>query len=104
MAVEAFKKEITDCRREMDVMNIENKTLEDKNRRMAEEHSGTMQMLSSANLALQEQMGEQLRNYTTSMRQIEDDAATKLGDLHNAIKNKNTENEILNAQIKLKNG
>jgi len=38
------------------------------------------------------------------MRQIEDDAKIKMDDLHSAILNKNTENEILNSQIKLKNG
>ncbi len=32
-----------------------------------------------------------LRNYTTSMKQIEDDAKAKLDDLHSAIQNKNTE-------------
>jgi hypothetical protein len=38
------------------------------------------------------------------MKQIEDDAKSKLDDLHTAIKNKNNETEILNAQINLKNG
>ena len=37
------------------------------------------------------------------MRQIEDDAKTKLEDLHTAVLNKNTEFEILNAQLRLKN-
>lgn len=30
-----------------------------------------------------------LQNYTTSMKQIEDDAKTKLDDLHSAVSNKN---------------
>ena len=38
------------------------------------------------------------------MKQIEDDAKTKLDDLHTAIQAKNTQFEILNAQITLKNG
>jgi hypothetical protein len=38
------------------------------------------------------------------MKQIEDDAKAKLDDLHTAIQNKNTETEILQAQIALKNG
>lgn len=46
----------------------------------------------------------QLKNYTTSMKQIEDDAKHKLDDLHTAILNKNTQTEILQAQLSLKNG
>jgi len=38
------------------------------------------------------------------MKQIEDDAKSKLDDLHTAIINKNSETDILNAQIALKNG
>lgn len=38
------------------------------------------------------------------MKQIEDDAKTKLDDLHAAMQTKNNESEILNAQITLKNG
>jgi hypothetical protein len=38
------------------------------------------------------------------MKQIEDDAKSKLDDLHKAITNKNSETDILNAQINLKNG
>lgn len=37
------------------------------------------------------------------MRHIEDEAKNKLEDLHNAIMNKNTQFEILTAQINLKN-
>lgn len=37
------------------------------------------------------------------MKQIEDDAKTKLDDLHAAIQSKNNESEILSAQITLKN-
>lgn len=46
---------------------------------------------------------EEVRNLTTSMRIIEEEAEIKLKDLHDAILNKNTEFEIMNKQIELKN-
>ena len=64
----------------------------------------SVQMLSQRILMMEGERDENLRNYTTSMKQIEDEAKTKLDDLHTAIQSKNTEFEILQAQIKLKNG
>lgn len=61
-------------------------------------------MFSQKVLGMEKDQAESLRNYTTSMKQIEDDAKTKLDDLHTAIQSKNSENEILNAQLTLKNG
>ena len=63
-----------------------------------------MNMLSQKILSMEAERDQNLKNYTTSMKQIEDDAKTKLDDLHTAIQSKSTENEILNAQITLKNG
>lgn len=68
------------------------------------EHQHSVQMLSQRNLEKDAERQKDLENYTTSMRQIEDDAKIKMDDLHSAILSKNTENEILNSQIKLKNG
>ena len=61
-------------------------------------------MLSQKIIGLEKLKDEDLKNYTTSMRNIEDDAKHKLDDLHTAILNKNTQFEILNAQLTLKNG
>lgn len=61
-------------------------------------------MLSQKIIGMEAERDQSLKNYTTSMKQIEDDAKTKLDDLHSAIKNKNHESEILNAQLSLKNG
>jgi len=47
-------------------------------------------MLSQKILGLEGERDQNLRNYTTSMKQIEDDAKTKLDDLHKAIQAKNT--------------
>ena len=63
-----------------------------------------MQMLSQKILAMEMEKDQDLRNYTTSMKQIEDEAKNKMDDLHSAIQNKNNEAEILHAQIDLKNG
>jgi chromosome segregation ATPase len=61
-------------------------------------------MLSQKILGMEAERDQSLKNYTTSMKQIEDDAKSKLDDLHKAIQNKTGETEILNAQITLKNG
>jgi cystathionine beta-lyase family protein involved in aluminum resistance len=61
-------------------------------------------MLSQKIIGMETERDQSLKNYTHSMKQIEDDAKTKLDDLHTAIQNKNNESEILNAQISLKNG
>jgi len=47
-------------------------------------------MLSQKIIAMEIERDGELKNYTTSMKQIEDDAKTKLEDLHAAIQNKNT--------------
>lgn len=43
------------------------------------------------------------KQYTASLREIQQDVKTKLDDLHAAIDNKNTQFDILNAQLALKN-
>ena len=60
-------------------------------------------MMSQKIIGLEKLKDEDLQNYTTSMRTIEEDAKGKLDDLHSAILSKNTEFEILNAQLRLKN-
>ena len=47
-------------------------------------------MLSKHVLEMETDRDDRLKQYTTSMRQIEDDAKVKLDDLHTAVKNKNT--------------
>lgn len=48
-------------------------------------------MLSQKIISMETAKDDDLRNYTTSMKQIESDARAKLDDLHTAIQNKNTE-------------
>jgi len=71
---------------------------------LAQEGEHSMQMLSQKIIGMETERDQALKNYTTSMKQIEDDAKTKLDDLHAAMQVKNNESEILNAQITLKNG
>jgi chromosome segregation ATPase len=78
--------------------------LEDKFKRLAQEGEHSMQMLSQKIIGMETERDQALKQYTTSMRQIEDDAKTKLDDLHSAMQVKNNESEILSAQITLKNG
>ena len=61
-------------------------------------------MLSQKIIALEKDRDLELKNYTTSMKQIEDDAKVKLDDLHTSMQNKNAEGQILQAQLVLKNG
>lgn len=60
-------------------------------------------MLSQKIIGMEAERDQSLKHYTTSMKQIEDDAKTKLDDLHAAIQTKNNESEILSAQLNLKN-
>ena len=60
-------------------------------------------MLSEKILQLEKLKDDDWKNYTTSMRHIEEEAKNKLDDLHAAVASKNSEFEILNAQLRLKN-
>ena len=86
------------------MLNSENSHLENRHKEMARDQEHSVNMLSQKILMMEAERDQNLKNYTTSMKQIEDDAKTKLEDLHTAIQSKSTENEILNQQITLKNG
>lgn len=47
-------------------------------------------MFSQKIISLEKLKDDDLKNYTTSMRHIEEEAKSKLEDLHTAILNKNT--------------
>lgn len=59
--------------------------------------------LSQKVIQMEAMKDEEVRNLTTSMRLIENEAEIRLRDLHNAILSKNAEFEIMNKQIELKN-
>ena len=48
-------------------------------------------MLSQKIIGLEKLKDDDLQNYTTSMRMIEEDAKSKLDDLHTQIMSKNSE-------------
>ena len=86
------------------MLGAENRNLEGQHKAMAQEKEHSVNMLSQKILQMEMEKDQDLKNYTTSMKQIEDEARNKMDDLHNAILNKNNEAEILHAQIDLKNG
>ena len=60
-------------------------------------------MLSKKLIDMESARDIDLKNYTTSMRNIEEEVKNKLDDLHTSIQSKNTESQILNSQLNLKN-
>lgn len=60
-------------------------------------------MLSQKIISLEKLKDDDLKNYTTSMRNIQEEAKFKLEDLHSAVQSKNNEFEIMTSQINLKN-
>lgn len=102
--VDALRREIAEQKKEIQLLGSENAALEGQHKQLAAEQQHSVQMLSQKIIAMETERDNELRNYTTSMKQIEDDAKAKLDDLHTAIQNKNTETDILQAQIALKNG
>ena len=71
---------------------------------MSQDQQHSVQMLSQKIISMEADRDLSLKHYTTSMKQIEDDAKTKLDDLHAAMQVKNNESDILGAQLVLKNG
>ena len=102
--VGALRKEIDDLGKELKLLNTENVSLERQCKQLAQDQEHSVNMLSQKIIGMETERDQALKNYTTSMKQIEDDAKTKLDDLHAAMQTKNNESEILNAQITLKNG
>lgn len=102
--VDSLRKEIDNQKKEINLLNNENVNLERQCKQLAQDQEHSVNMLSQKIIGMEAERDQSLRNYTTSMKQIEDDAKTKLDDLHAAMQTKNNESEILNAQITLKNG
>ena len=87
----------------MKAIERENRKLEDEHKRMTLEKELSIKMLSEKVLGMEKEKDDDFKNYTVSMRNIEEEAKSKLDDLHTAIASKNSESEILNAQLQLKN-
>jgi hypothetical protein len=102
--VESLRKEIDSQKKEISLLSSENVNLEKLSKRLARDQEHSVNLLSQKIIGMEAERDQSLRIYTTSMKQIEDDAKTKLDDLHAAMQVKNNESEILNAQLTLKNG
>ena len=101
--VSDLNKHIDELKREVEAITKEAKSWEEQHRKLAQDKEFSVNMLSQKIIGLEKLKDEDLKNYTTSMRMIEEDAKHKLDDLHTAILSKNSEFEILNAQLRLKN-
>jgi DNA/RNA endonuclease G (NUC1) len=71
--------------RQLDAMTKEAKKWEREHKNIAQERETDVKALSQKIIGLEKLKDEDLKNYTVSMRQIEDEAKTKLDDLHSAI-------------------
>lgn len=101
--VKDLNQRIDDLKRELEAVSKEAKTWEEQHKQVALDKEISVKMLSQKIIGLEKLKDDDLKNYTTSMRHIEEEAKSKLEDLHTAVLNKNTEFEILNAQLALKN-
>ena len=106
----AHRDEVADLRRERDELKGEIRTMEKEHKKLEEEHKRlagdkelSVKLLSERIMGLEKLKDDDFKNYTTSMRNIEEEAKGKLEDLHAAVLNKNSEFEILHAQLALKN-
>jgi type I site-specific restriction endonuclease len=88
--VDALRREIGEQKKEIHLLGSENIALEGQHKQLAAEQQHSVQMLSQKIISMETERDNELKNYTTSMKQIEDDAKAKLDDLHTAIQNKNT--------------
>lgn len=70
------------------MINADNIKWEDRHKELARDQEHSVQMLSQKILMMETERDVSLKHYTTSMKQIEDDAKAKLDDLHTAIQNK----------------
>ena len=101
--VSDLKTEVGNLKGEIRAMEKEHRKLEDEHKRLSLDKELSVKMLSEKILGLEKLKDDDFKNYTTSMRNIEEEAKSKLDDLHAAVLNKNNEFEILNAQLVLKN-
>ena len=101
--MDGLKKQIEDMKKDNDLLGRENRNIEEEYKKLANEKEVAIKTFSQKIIDLESAKDVDLKNYTESMRHIEDDAKSKLDNLHHAIQNKNNEFEILNAQLSLKN-
>lgn len=77
-------------RRENNLLEVENKRVESEHKKVSVDKEEAIKMLSQKIISLESAKDIDLKYYTTSMKEIEEDAKTKLHDLHTAIESKNT--------------
>ena len=79
--------------------------MEGRHKETARDHEHSVQMFSQKVLSMRDRTGpEPAELHDLHETDRGPMPRAKMNDLHSAVQNKNTENEILNAQIALKNG
>ena len=87
--VDDLKTEISNLRNEIKLMEKENRNLEDGHKKLSLDKELSVKMLSQTIINLEKVKDDEYKNLTQSMRNIEDEAKSKLEDLHTAIITKN---------------
>ena len=87
--VDDLKTEISNLRNEIKLMKKENRNLEDEHKKLSLDKELSVKMLSQTIINLEKVKDDEYKNLTQSMRNIEDEAKSKLEDLHTAIITKN---------------
>ena len=101
--VDSLNAQIKAMKDDNTLLGKENRNIEEEYKKLANEKEMAIKTFSQKIVELESAKDLDMKNYTHSMRQIEDDAKSKVDNLHHAIQNKNNEFEILNAQMALKN-
>ena len=95
--------QIAKHREEKDVLVKSLRSAEENVHKTSADREYVVGQLSKKIIEMEAMKDEEVRNLTTSMRLIENEAEIRLRDLHTAMLGKNAEFEILNKQVELKN-
>lgn len=94
---------IDKLKEEMAILESHLRQAEQDHHKLAKDKEALVSNLSQKILKLEEMKHEEVRTVNASLKLIEEEAESKLRDLHQAMLNKNEEFEIMKAQLALKN-
>lgn len=101
--VKALEDQIAELKTDNELLHKENKKAEQEYQRLANQKEFAVKSMTEKLIGLESLKDLDLKHYTTSMKHIEEEARAKLHDLHASIASKNSEVQILCAQLALKN-
>lgn len=94
---------IDKLKEEMVILERHLRQAEADHHKLSKDKEALVSTLSQQILKLEEIKDEEVKTIGASLKLIEDEAESKLRDLHHAMLNKNEEFEIMKAQLALKN-